>query len=215
MQRSESIKNLSLKMLKVMKDVEYIKKTGVNDFHKYKYAKESDVIAAFSKSFKEHGVFLFCSVVDRSCVSYKTRGGKDSFLVTIKMESTFVDSESGEYFTVQFYGDGSDSDDKGIYQALTGAQKYLLMKTFLVETGDDPERDDRAAHKELEKKEGAPLNNEDRLKILEKSARRGSDAFNAFYKLLSKEDKEFAKENNQHLKDLMLGADKLMKDEAI
>jgi hypothetical protein len=29
--------------------------------------------------------------------------------------------------------------DKGIYKAITGANKYALLKPFLLETGDDPE----------------------------------------------------------------------------
>ena len=29
--------------------------------------------------------------------------------------------------------------DKGIYKAITGANKYALLKTFLLEKGDDPE----------------------------------------------------------------------------
>src|SRR4029079_18402967 len=32
-------------------------------------------------------------------------------------------------------GYGDDAGDKGVYKALTGAEKYLLMKTFLVSTG--------------------------------------------------------------------------------
>lgn len=36
-------------------------------------------------------------------------------------------------------GEGMDTGDKAIYKAITGAQKYVLMKTFLIPTGDDPE----------------------------------------------------------------------------
>ena len=31
--------------------------------------------------------------------------------------------------------------DKGLYKAITGANKYFLFKLFQIETGDDPERD--------------------------------------------------------------------------
>lgn len=135
------IKSLSKKMLKIMKEVQFIKKNGFNEFHKYKYATESDVSAAFSKAMMENGVFMFSSILDRESIKYTTRGNKDAFLVSVKMQITFVDADSGESFTSIFYGDGSDADDKAIYKAITGAQKYALMKTFLVETGDDPERE--------------------------------------------------------------------------
>jgi hypothetical protein len=39
-------------------------------------------------------------------------------------------------------GDGADKTDKGIYKALTGAYKYMLMQVFGVIAGDDPEATD-------------------------------------------------------------------------
>ena len=133
-------KTLAQKMLLIMKDVAHIPKNGFNSFHKYKYASDTDVTAAFSKAMQKHGVLMLSSILERSSCIYKTRKGYDTFLVTVKLEVTFIDVDSGEKFTSIFYGDGSDSDDKGVYKAITGAQKYALMKTFLVSTGDDPER---------------------------------------------------------------------------
>jgi hypothetical protein len=52
-----------------------------------------------------------------------------------------IDSDSGEVFAVQAVGTGKDNADKGAYKAYTGASKYVLMKTFLLATGDDPEDD--------------------------------------------------------------------------
>ena len=138
-----SLKSLAIKMLNIMDDVCYIQKRGHNTFHKYRYAKDTDISTAFSKAFRDHQVFMFSSIVDRQCHSYKTRGDKDSFLITVQLEVTFVDAESGESFKTTFYGDGSDSDDKAVYKAITGAQKYALMKTFLVATGDDPEKEEK------------------------------------------------------------------------
>ncbi len=47
-------------------------------------------------------------------------------------------------YTFSGAGAGNDRNkngvgDKGTYKAITGATKYALMKTFLLETGDDPE----------------------------------------------------------------------------
>ncbi len=139
MSTDNKIKNLALKMVKIMDDVSYIQKSGYNSFHKYKYATDADVASAFSEALKNNKVCMFSSVVDRTSQVYQTRGNKNAFLVTVKIELTFVDADSGESFTVSCYGDGSDADDKAIYKAITGAQKYALLKTFLVATGDDPE----------------------------------------------------------------------------
>jgi hypothetical protein len=176
---NNNIKCLAIKMIKIMKQVGYIQKKGINQFHRYKYATETDVSAAFSKAMIENNVFMFSSVLERDCKSYQTRGNKESFLVTVKLQVTFVDGDSGESFTGVFYGDGSDSDDKGVYKAITGAQKYALMKTFLVATGDDPEKENENEKSNTEKVKNEiskPKKNnnknitlEDKIKIIEKT----------------------------------------------
>jgi hypothetical protein len=62
--------------------------------------------------------------------------GKAGFLVSVKLAVTFVDIDSGEHYTSTFYGDGADTGARGIYKAISGAQKYALIKTFLVPTSD-------------------------------------------------------------------------------
>ena len=52
-----------------------------------------------------------------------------------------------------------DAGDKGIYKAIAGAQKYALMKVFMIPTGDDPEADegvDERNHKAPTKPTPAP-----------------------------------------------------------
>ena len=139
--KSESVskKNIAKKMIAVMGDVQHIPKNGYNSFHKYKYALESDISAAFSKALKSHNVFMFTSVLDRKMDVYPGARDKNTFFVSVKIEVTFVDADSGEYYTAVFHGDGTDTGDKAIYKAITGGLKYALMKTFLVSTGDDPE----------------------------------------------------------------------------
>jgi hypothetical protein len=57
------------------------------------------------------------------------------------MEFKFIDGETGEELVFHSEGEGQDAGDKGIYKAITGAQKYALMKAFMIPTGDDPEAD--------------------------------------------------------------------------
>jgi hypothetical protein len=49
------------------------------------------------------------------------------------------DGVTGETLDYPWMGWGVDPGDKGGYKAITGAEKYFLMKTFLIPTGDDPE----------------------------------------------------------------------------
>ena len=198
------INSLATKMILVMDEVKYIQKKGLNSFHKYKYATEADVVAAFSGAMKKHQIFMFHSMLEREDKPYKTRGGKDAFLVTVKIQVTFVDCESGERFVGDFYGDGSDSDDKGVYKAITGALKYALMKTFLVSTGDDPEREEvereRNVRNETEKKY--------LLESLEEAAQGGVVGLKEKWEKLDGHQKNLVKDDKDKFKAIAIANDK-------
>jgi len=209
MSTEPSLKNLAKKMINIMKEVEHIQKTGVNSFHKYKYATETDVTAAFSKAFINQSVFMFSSIVERHCYSYQTRGNKESFIVTVKLQVTFIDAESGEQFTATFFGDGSDPDDKGVYKALTGAQKYALLKTFLAATSDDPER-------EVESNVAAAV--VDRAALishLEAKAQQGTKILRQAWRALTAEQRNAVRHHTEILQQLALEADQTLKPEDI
>jgi len=190
------LKNLSTKMLAIMQSVGHISKQGVNQFHRYRYVTEADVAKAFSQALVQHGIFLFSSILERHCQRYQTRGGKEAFLVTVKLEVTFIDTDSGEHFSTIFYGDGSDSDDKAIYKAITGAQKYALMKTFLVASGDDPEKDEashttkaQATNASNTSQPPAQISKDEKEKLLDHmhtKACQGTDVFRQAWQALKK-----------------------------
>ena len=47
---SQLLKKLTNKMISIMDEVKYIPKTGFNQFHKYRYATEADIVSALSKA---------------------------------------------------------------------------------------------------------------------------------------------------------------------
>jgi hypothetical protein len=69
-----------------------------------------------------------------------TPSGKQT-LLTLRFTWTITDGDTGELFSFQSIGTGSDSSDKAAYKAATGALKYALLTAFLIPTGDDPEND--------------------------------------------------------------------------
>jgi ERF superfamily len=134
----------------------WIEKGGYNEFHKYKYATEADIVSALRGELFKRKVFIFPHVTrhERVPIEVETMKWSDAekmkvpsirktALTEIDIEWTFVDGESGERWTVMVPGVGEDSVDKGLYKAFTGSEKYLLMKSFLLPTGDDPERDSK------------------------------------------------------------------------
>lgn len=132
-------KTITKAILKVMSGVSFIHKAGKNEFHGYKYATEGDALAALRPHLIENELVIISDVIEHM--------PPDEFgNTTVKVQYRILHS-SGEEIVCHFVGCGNDRSskgavgDKGVYKALTGANKYFLLKTFQLETGDDPERD--------------------------------------------------------------------------
>jgi hypothetical protein len=128
----------------VMSKVSYVQKTGKNAFHGYKYAGEADLLAVLRPAMVEAGLMLLPSVKSVSPVDEYGN-------VSVLMEYSLVHRE-GEVWPEKIGAAGMGNDkakngsvgDKGVYKAITGANKYVLFKLFQIETGDDPEASDNA-----------------------------------------------------------------------
>lgn len=142
-------KTLYQKLVEVMTEIGRVEKRGYNDFHKYAYVMESDLMEAVRQRLADRNVLLIPAV---ESVQH------DDTLTTAVMRFTFVDAESGEKHEVQWAGTGDDKGDKGLYKAFTGAEKYFLMKMFLISTGDDPEGDTRTDKRADNKPDAGALN---------------------------------------------------------
>lgn len=127
------MKNLAMKLIKVMTGVKRVAKNGRNTFQNYDYVTEADVLEAVRDELAKEGIFIFSSVIGTD---------KNNEMTSVVMQHTFVDSESGESFEVKSFGQGADKGDKGGNKAVTAAMKYMLMKNFLIPTGDDSEATD-------------------------------------------------------------------------
>lgn len=122
----------------VMDEVDYVQKKGENDFHGYKYATEADVLERLRPAMVKHGLILIPSVQQVSAVDQYGN-------TTVSIHYTLAHT-SGAVWPQPIIAAGCGNDrnksgigDKGLYKALTGANKYLLFKLFQIETGNDPE----------------------------------------------------------------------------
>jgi hypothetical protein len=122
-----------------------VPKNGENRTQNYKFVRETDVAEMLSSLLAEANLFLHQTVLNHSMQDlYKTQSGMTMRLSEVDVQFTWIDGDTGERMDAAvFPGHGADTGDKGIYKALTGAEKYFLMKTFLVSTGDDPEADEK------------------------------------------------------------------------
>jgi hypothetical protein len=135
--------NIHQAINEVMKAVGYVKQTGtmqVQGRH-YSYTSESDLIEALRPAMNEAGVICMPrSIVEIRQETYTTKGGSVMNRVTLLIQYAFVHAASGTELLCQTVGEGSDAGDKATAKAMTGALKYALRQTFLIETGDDPDK---------------------------------------------------------------------------
>ena len=123
-------------ILEVYREVGYVHKEGKVEFGntKYKFASESSFIKAIRPAMINHK--LTVRPKEYTIISSE-RSGKN-ILVTISAIYTLA-HESGAFIEISALGQGMDTGDKAIPKALTGAYKYALRQTFMIETGDDPD----------------------------------------------------------------------------
>lgn len=145
-------KTLARKLLDVMDEIEKLKKDGHNAFHNYDYVSETAVVEAVRQLLVNHGVFAHPTLL-WACQEQRTVKTKDGDKTNthsfVTMKYTLINADDrDDFYESQWIGEGQDSGDKGYYKAYTGAQKYFIMKTFMIPTGDDSENDGKKPSRE-------------------------------------------------------------------
>jgi len=140
-------------MLKIMEGCGRLVKDGHNDFQNYDYVTEASAVSTFRKLLIENGVVVLPSLMPDYSIITMVRGkdGGDKPMTTIYVKYQWIHVATGEQLETIAIGQGIDSGDKGAYKAMTGANKYMIMKALQLPTGDDPEGDEKtdkqASHK--------------------------------------------------------------------
>lgn len=114
-----------------------LKREAKNAFDKYSYFSEAQYKELFTELFAEAGLELKFTEIEYSTFvgSEKQSNGRMP-----KLEFELFDVETGFGEVTKITGEGIDKGDKAGYKGYTGALKYYLATTFMVATGDDPEK---------------------------------------------------------------------------
>lgn len=141
--------NLYEKLLEIQKAVPVVKKDGLNQSDKYKYASGVEVLNTIRPKMDALGLLLIPSVTGADVHEGTTRSGTTRFFTETYWDFTWYDVESGEKLTVPFYSQGADlGGERGVGKAATYAEKTFLLKFFHVATSDDPDSDGRTQNGE-------------------------------------------------------------------
>lgn len=127
------MKNVAKKLANVIKSVSgQVKKSGHNSYQNYDYVMESDLLEAVREELIKQSLVITTSVENVK---------RDGEITEVRLKHTLIDVDSGETLEVYSAGQGHDKLDKGVFKAVTGANKYFLLKTFMLSGNDDPEND--------------------------------------------------------------------------
>lgn len=126
------------KLHEMQKEVDHMGKEGRNQAQNYSYLSEAQVAEVFKELLEKHKVFFTYS--SRITATYPSVKGTQ-LITDVRIDYQFIDIETGSAHSGYVCGQGADATDKGVYKGITGAVKYIFMKTFLIATGDDPEKD--------------------------------------------------------------------------
>jgi hypothetical protein len=139
------VSELAKALCAVMSRVRYVPETGRNQFHRYSYASDEDLLSVLQPAMADAGLAMVPTRVESHTVEHSAdQKGKAQWRTEVLVTYALMHA-SGETVTIQAPGCGIDGEDKGVYKAMTGALKYALRHTFLVPTGQDAERAEEPA----------------------------------------------------------------------
>lgn len=162
------MKNIAAKLVNIMAECSHVAKTGINDFHGYKYATAADVLEKVGAALAKHKVV---AITNPELVRFEktvNSKGKEENLATVKTTLQLVDPESGETIEACGWGSGQDIGDKAVMKAQTASLKYAWMLLLQISTGDDPEADAGVD----ERMGGNPQNNQQQIMVTDPQKRK-------------------------------------------
>lgn len=127
-------KNLYQKMLEVMKNIEYLNKDDRVKYRDtdYRAMSEEKVTMTVRKELIKQGLVVF--PIDQTVE-------KDGNITTTNTKYKMVNTDNPEeYVILASSGQGADTQDKGVGKAMTYSFKYMLLRTFAIPTGEDPDK---------------------------------------------------------------------------
>lgn len=133
---------LHAKIVNVMRQCAYATKDGKNVSQNYTYVSDEQLMRQVNAALCEQGIATYVTSIRVLGVeTFKSSKGTEFYRTRVEAVFELVDIDSGESRHIVGAGEGSDTSDKSLYKALTGARKYAWRLTLNMATGDDAEKD--------------------------------------------------------------------------
>lgn len=141
MDNNENGVKLFQKMARIMGELKRLPKTGFNKHFEYKYATDSDIADTIRELLSKENIAFFAEMVSIEQIGKKSRA---------QFVFTFACGDTGFTRSCSWFAEADDGQDKGLNKTATAAEKFFLLKTFVMSTGD--ERDDADSQGEVRDK---------------------------------------------------------------
>ena len=132
--------SLKEKLVAIRRRIGQVEKRGINEAGNYRYVRAADLAGPIGDLLAEYGIILLPRLESIDSDPLGNRAGLEE-RTHVVVAYTFVDAKTSEELTVKLAGTGIDPGDKAVAKAQTCALKYVLLQTFLIATGDDPEEE--------------------------------------------------------------------------
>ena len=130
------------KLVWIRSEFKWMEKWWTNEQQGYSYFSDDQISEKFRSLFDLYKVcFVYSSKITGCREISPTRSWTKQFVTDVLIDYKFIDSDDGSMIEWTACGSWNDTGDKWVYKAITGAVKYIFMKTFQISTGDDPEKD--------------------------------------------------------------------------
>lgn len=125
--------NLYQKISKVMATIQYLQKDGQVSFGqtKYAYLSEEKITTEIRTACIQFGLVIF---------PVEVASEKVGNITSTIMKYKIVDIATGDFQVLAAVGHGADSQDKGASKSMTAAFKYMQKQTFMIPSGNDPDK---------------------------------------------------------------------------
>lgn len=136
---SENKMNIYQRIQAVMQDIQYLAKDDQVAFGttKYKAISEEKVTTSVRSSMIKNGLVMYPETQEISMQEIS----KEKQITTVNVTYRMVNVDNpNEQIMIASSGQGSDTQDKGSGKAMTYAFKYALLRTFMIPTGEDPDK---------------------------------------------------------------------------
>lgn len=158
------------KLAGVRSELEWMTKEWENTQQGYSYFSDDQISWTFRNLFTLYKIdFVYSSRITGCREISPTRSWTKQFVTEVSVWYKFVDIDDGSFVEWVACWSWNDTGDKGVYKAITGAVKYIFMKTFQISTGDDPEKDIVKDRKPKEEKQPKKETKKDPLEFDEEN----------------------------------------------